>query len=98
MNRREKYESILGGVYPVHNQELSEAFEDAIEEAYDEGYDDGTREAAEEFKKDSPFKDNLLARYYYLQHGGEWQKQINIEENQYLAGFRDAMEVLGVKL
>lgn len=53
-------------------------------------YEDGTEEAGKG-------SDELKARYHYLRHGGSWDLQTNIEESKYLAGFLDAMNVLGVK-
>ena len=82
--------------------EAKGAIEDLAREAqaaYDSGYDDGTAEAWAEYKSDpsKPFKDDLRARYDYLKHGGEWQRAEVNEPEQYLAGFLDAMTLLGVK-
>jgi hypothetical protein len=79
-----------------------EQFEDLLyivtEAAEQEGFDaallDGDVEDA--------LKDALLARYYYLKHGGEWQRELlpaadTYEVDAYLAGFLDAMNLLGVK-
>ena len=93
---------MLGGLYPVANYELDALFEATLEEAYDEGYDDGTSEAHEEHKKDPvPQADELRARYHYLKYGGEWDLidygHATTKAENYIAGFEDAMRILGVK-
>ena len=93
MSKRDKYESILSGVYPVPNQDLDDAFEDVVEESYERGYEDGYKERGGE---PSTFDfSELRGRYEYLRAGGEWDR--DEQPNAYLAGFEDAMKTLGVK-
>lgn len=103
MSRRSEYESLLLGVYPVFNNELETALEGALEEAYDEGVAEAHEEYLANGLSEKSVKE-IQARYEYLKHGGEWQRDLvpvavnrdNKAEN-YLAGFLDAMNTIGVK-
>lgn len=71
------------------------------DDGYDEGYDDGCRETYEhdKYKPVAEAKaDELMARFDYLKHGGEWQKVDECEApSEYARGFLDAMRVLGLR-
>jgi len=62
---------------------------------YDEGYDRGY----EAGKSERPSIGPLLKRYEYLRNGGEWQTYLKSQADRemYLAGFEDAMRVLGAR-
>ena len=46
---------------------------------------------------DYQHRKELKTRYEYLKHGGEWQRQVDhATQDRYVAGFEDAMKVLGV--
>ena len=46
---------------------------------------------------DFQHRNELRARYDYLKHGGEWQKQTALDlRDRYLASFADAMRILGM--
>ena len=62
------------------------------EAAYDEGYNAGFIEGearTEEFEVEE-----ALARYVYLQNGGEWHRETT--GDLYVQGFKDALKTLGV--
>lgn len=61
---------------------------------YDEGYDSGYEAGV----KAQPDKNELRTRYEYLRLGGDWQTYLKsaADRELYLAGFEDAMRVLGV--
>lgn len=104
---RDQYESILSGVYPVHNQELADAFEAVIEEAKEAGEEEGynlcIKDSYREGELSEKSKDLLVTRYHYLRHGGEWQRDLLPSDefaspaDNYAAGYLDAMRTIGVK-
>ena len=57
-----------------------------FDEGYDLGYESGLK-ARPEIK-------DAKERLYYLQQGGEWQR--DTEGDPYVAGFQDALKTLGV--
>lgn len=77
---------------------------DAFEKALEEEYDEATHDAwVEHDEQPQPKAKELQARYQYLKHGGEWQRDLLPSDefaspaDNYAAGFLDAMRTIGVK-
>lgn len=85
---------------PEKMERLFQDIEKLLDAAYEEGFKDG-QEEERDGRKDALNRtdlDNLQARFGYLQKGGEWQTYLKSPSDRdvYMAGFRDAMEALGL--
>ena len=69
---------------------MSECEKSQFDEAYDRGFNAGAESA-----KSTGVAGELRKRHEYLKLGGAWHK-VSDQEDSYLAGFEDAMKVLGV--
>lgn len=75
-----------------------ELLDQAIEDADEEGYNNGTRDADQLMKQFEHKEEELTTRFFYLSHGGDFQRVDEMEApSEYARGFLDAMKTIGVK-
>ena len=63
---------------------------------FDRSYNRGYAAGYASGKETVPSLEAIQARYEYLRLGGQWHRRTVDTEDAYLAGFEDAMKVLGL--